>query len=181
MSKARTKRNQEDGFNPFILFITLVIVAGITILILSIVAPSKQSGTNTNTSNNTSSSSSDNSDDAAASKTPSQYEKDDDFEPDPTSINMSITKNEVVGDKYQVRVTIYEIITGDDGVCDLEMKSEEGNFIHRSANLINAGPDSTSCEGFDIKTNEITPGDYEVTITVESGERYGEIFGTIKI
>ncbi|MBQ6486402.1 hypothetical protein IJI76_01580 [Candidatus Saccharibacteria bacterium] len=185
MNKSRKKSKKDGGISFGVIFFILAFAAGITFLILSLIIPKKSNTDDTlstaiNENTTKTNNNIDNPDDAAKSKTPSQYDDTGMKKTDPNSMNMSITKNEVVDGKYQVRVTIYEILT-EPGTCELEMKSANGDYIKRSAKVINAGPDSTSCEGFDIKTEGISSGAYSFTITVTSGKHTGKVDGTIKI
>ena len=61
------------------------------------------------------------------------------------------------------------------------MKSANGDYIKRSANVIEAGADYASCEGFDIQTAGIASGNYTFAIKVTIGDRAKTLKGTINI
>lgn len=184
------KKQKKDGgssFKSMYVFLIPVFVAGITFLCLSAFIPKKTDNneddklstavnndspkSSTESKNNETEESGENPD-----KTPKQYE---DENKDTSSINASITKNEVVGGKYLLRVTIYEILNS--GSCKLHMETSHGDSLDRSADIISVGADSSSCEGFDIPVEGISNGVYNFTVSLSSGDKTGSVKGTIRI
>ena len=177
------KHKRESNFKIAYTFLILIFVAGITFLTLSVIVPSKEKGndnavntvvnkTETEKQSNTQSGNTEDPTD----KTPKQYE---DYEKDENNLNASITMNEVNNGKYTLRVTIYELLSS--GTCELEMKTNSGDSLRRSANIINTGADSSSCEGFDVLTDGISSGTYNFVVSLKSGDKTGSVEGTIKI
>jgi len=187
MKKAKKQRrsNKKSGELKFSqIFLVLVFVAGITFLGLSVFMPKKETheGETLSTVTNetekkkeTETPKNDGNDNP--DKTPKQYEGDD--ETDKKSINASITKNDVQNGKYYLRVTIYEKLG--DGTCKLHMETKQGDTIDRTANVIESGADSSTCEGFDIPTSGISAGSYDFTVTITAGEKSGVVKGIIKV
>ena len=164
----------------FYIFFILLFSIGVTFLVLSLIMPPKKKDDNTTTLTTTVNSTelSNKTDKGGESQTPKQNE--DEPKIDPSKLDVSLSKNEVRDGKYQLRVTIFEILT-ETGTCELEMKSASGDYVKRSAKTINAGPSTTSCEGFDIRIDGIASGIYDFTLTVTVGDRTGVVTGNIKI
>ena len=184
--KSQKKQKKKYGELKFgYIFLILIFVAGITFLGLSIFMPKKvktdddglSTVVNETEKKDDPSEVKEKNEGDNPEKTPKQYE--DPGETDKTKINASITKNEVVDGKYYLRITIYEILG--EGTCKLHMETDKGDSIDRSAKIIEAGADSSSCEGFDIPTSGISSGSYKFTVTMTSGKKTGTIKGTIKI
>lgn len=159
MSENRTRKSLTPLYIGFVLLFSI----GITFLILSIVIPPKTEDKTTSTTVNTT-------------------ELENKTSPSTTGDELSVTlsKNEVTNDKYSVRVTIFEVLE-ETGTCTLEMKSSKGDYVKRETKTVSAGPESTSCDGFDIKTEGIASGNYDFTLTVTVGDRSGQVKGNIKI
>ena len=190
--KKHTRKKQQSGFTFIHAFLILAFVAGITFLSLSLLFPTQKKSTDngpldtipTKTEKVSDGGSEDvgmgGNDEPVENpdKTPKQNE--DEQKTDSKKLDISITKNEVVNDKYLLRVNIYEALK-ESGTCTLEMKSSNGDYIQRTANVIEAGADYASCEGFDIPTVGIASGNYIFTIKVEIGKRSNSLTGSIKI
>ena len=174
MSKSSSKKS----LTPFYIFFVLLFSIGITFLVLSLIMPPKKNKDDTLTTTVNSTELETKVEQGGASQTPKQNE--DEHVSDSEQLDISLSKNEVKDGKYQVRVTIFEILT-ETGTCELEMKSSNGDYVKRSTKTINAGPDSTSCDGFDIKTEGIASGLYDFTLTVTVGGRSGIVTGNVKI
>lgn len=177
-------RKSESGIKFIHIFLILVFVAGITFLCLSLFVPSKKKtddNSNLNTTvNETEKKNEENKSDDSEDpdKTPSQYEGEKPT--NSSTINASITKNEVVNDVYMLRVTIYELIS--EGTCKLHMESDHGDTLDRTTNIVTIGADSSTCEeGFDIPTAGISSGKYDFNVTFVSGSKTGSVKGTINI
>ena len=181
--KSKKTDDRSSNFHLAYIFLVLFFVAGITFLALSMFLPKKQNSdddalsTTVNTTEQTSSSTSTSASDPAADKTPKQNEDGSDAAPD--SINASITMNKISGEKYMLRITIYELL--DSGSCELYMENSNGSSVKRTAKIIATGADSSSCEGFDIAKSGIEGGTYDFTVKLTSGEKSNTLKGVIKI
>ncbi len=182
----RNVRNNGSGIKFIHIFLILIFVAGMTFLCLSLFAPSKKKDEPTSTSNTVINETEKKKEEEKKEenngenpdKTPTQYEGEKPN--DSTTINASLTKNEVVEGTYMLRVTIYELIS--DGTCKLHMESANGDTIDRTTKIVTAGPDSSTCEdGFDIPTNGISSGKYDFSVTFTAGSKTGSVKGTINI
>ena len=185
-SKRKNKNNKNSSFGFIQIFLILVFVAGMTFLCLSLFTPSKvdhEDAPLNTVVNNTDQKKKETKipekkeEGENPEKTPKQNE--DTPTTDTKEINLSLTKNEVVGDKYMLRINIYEEVAN--GTCELEMKSTKGDYVKRSAKVIEAGADYASCEGFDILTSGIASGNYSFTVKVTIGDRTKSLTGNIKI
>lgn len=180
----KSKNKKSEGFGFIYIFFILVFVAGITFLGLSLFLPKKSKnddGMSTavnETIKNSNPEIDEKNNGENPDKTPKQYEEGDD-ETDKTKINASITTNEINNGKYVLRVTMYELVN--DGTCKLHMETSNGDTVDRSAKIEVIGPDSSSCDGFDIPTSGISPGNYNFTVTMTSDSKTGSVKGTIKI
>ncbi|MCR4932881.1 MAG: hypothetical protein K6A29_01670 [Lachnospiraceae bacterium] len=186
----KNRRKNKKDFSFAYILVLLAFVAGLTFLLLSIVMPpEKKDEAPLNTAVNETElkkkekeifekKEEKNEEDENPDKTPKQNE--DEPEPSKNELNVSITKNEVINGKYQLRVTIYEELR-EVGDCSLEMKSANGDYIKRTAKTINAGADSSSCEGFDISTEGIATGNYSFVLKITVGSRSNTLNGSIKI
>lgn len=179
------KKQQKSGELKFsYIFLVLVFVAGITFLTLSIFMPKKEKEDDNNPSTTINETENkDSSENVKAGegenpdKTPKQFEGDD--ETDKAKINASISINEVSGGKYTLQVMIYELLS--EGTCKLHMETNNGDSVDRSAKIVTIGPESSSCDGFEIPTSGISSGTYDFSVTMTSGTKTGSVKGTIKI
>ena len=178
------KKQKKTGFSFIHIFFISAFVAGLTFLCLSIFIPAKKTsiddGQSTVINETTSPTKESNEVVSPEDKTPKQYEDDEKTRNNPNEINASITKNEIINGKYILRVTIYELLA--DGTCTLHLENN-GNTLDRTVKIINAGADSSSCDGFDIKdiNKFLDAGTYNLTIDFESNGKKGNVKGTIKI
>jgi hypothetical protein len=189
--KKRTYKHkkQKNNFGFIHIAIILVLVAGLTILALSLFVPSKKKDNDEPKPLDTAINETekkkeekkkeeqkdegDNQD-----KTPEKYDGEKPESKD--SFNASITKNEVVSGYYKLRVNIYELVS--EGTCKLHMEANGGkDTLDRTAKIVNAGPDSSACEGFDIPTNGISSGTYKFTVTISNSSKTSTVEGTINI
>lgn len=153
----------KKNLTPLYIFFTLLFSIGITFLVLSIIIPPKKE-------NN----------DKTLTTTVNTTEDKTEKSSDSSKLNVKLSKSEVEDGKYQLRVTIPEVLN-ETGTCELEMKSSNGDYVKRSTKTISAGPETTSCDGFDIRTDGIAAGLYDFTLTVKVGDRSGTVTGNVKI
>ena len=190
--KKRTYKNkkQKNNFGVFHIFIILVLVAGLTILGLSLLMPPKKTNNDAESKpldtavNETEKKEEEEKKEEKKDegenqdKTPEKYDGEKPESKD--SFNASITKNEVVSGYYKLRVNIYELVS--EGTCKLHMEANGGkDTLDRTAKIVNAGPDSSACEGFDIPTNGISSGTYKFTVTISNSSKTSTVEGTINI
>lgn len=176
----RNARNPESGIKFIHIFLILIFVAGITFLCLSLFVPSKKKddGPTLGTAVNETEKKNEQKDENNPDKTPAQYEGEKPN--DASTINASLTKNEVVNGTYMIRITIYELIN--DGTCKLHMESDKGDTLDRTTKIVTIGSDSSTCEeGFDIPVSGISSGKYDFSVTFSSGSKTGSVKGTINI
>lgn len=171
------KKHTRKSLAPFYIGFVLLFSIGLTFLVLSIVMPPKTEEDTLSTTIN-STELENKIEQGGADQTPKQNE--DSSKTDSSTLDISLSKNEVVNGTYQIRVTIFEVLT-ETGTCKLEMESSSGDYVRREAKTINAGPETTSCDGFDIKAEGISSGTYNFTLTVTAGDRKGSVTGNIKI
>ena len=112
-SKRKNKNNKNSSFGFIQIFLILVFVAGMTFLCLSLFTPSKANHddeplntvvNNTDQKKKETKIPEKKEDGENPEKTPKQNE--DAPTTDAKEINLSLTKNEVVGDKYMLRINI---------------------------------------------------------------------------
>ena len=182
MKNSKKAKKQSGELNFGYIFLILIFVAGITFLGLSIFMPKKNKGNNNTLStvvNETEKKDTPESKNEGEDpeKTPKKYEDDD--ETDGSNINASITVNDVSDGKYTLQIMIYGLLS--EGTCKLHMETANGDTVDRNAKIVTAGPDSSSCDGFNISTSGISSGTYNFTVSLTSGSKTGSVKGTIKI
>ena len=94
-------------------------------------------------------------------------------------IDADIAINDVSDGTYTLQISIYDLINT--GSCKLHMESANGDMIDRTAKIVTIGPDSSSCDGFEIPTSDINPGKYNFTVIMTSGNKTGSVKGEIAI
>lgn len=73
----------------------------------------------------------------------------------------------------QVRIsTLIEAVTNT-GTCTLIL-SKDGVVVTKQSN-IQAGPSSSTCEGFTISTSELSSGGWQATVKVQIGDKTGSV------
>lgn len=119
-------------------------------------------------------------------KTPQQY--DDTSSNDDSSNSSDTAKNNITGtvnfasvanSKLTIRVTIDQHLTS--GSCTLTLtNSATGKTYTASADIVD-NPSSATCQGFDVPTNKLSSGDWNINIGVTSNDNEGTITGQVKI
>ena len=190
----RTKKHYKKSKVKFgYIFLILVFVIGITFVTLSLFMPKKMKIEEDNDDpvstaiNQTEKEQQERQSDAEKiakqpsnddpEKTPKQYEAEKTQSKE--KIDSEIAINEVADGIYTLQVSIYELLN--EGSCKLHMESANGDMVDRTAKIVSIGPDSSSCDGFEIPTSGIAPGNYNFVITMTSGTKSGSLKGTIKI
>ena len=84
----------------------------------------------------------------------------EDSDATPTTANITITASNQNGSVYQVRTLIS--VVAREGTCTLKMT--RGTETVAKSSGVQAGPSSSTCQGFDVPTEELSPGKWEMTI-----------------
>lgn len=94
-----------------------------------------------------------------------------------TTIPMRITASSQNGDVYQLRTLIEQVVTN--GTCTLTL-TKSGTKVTKSAPT-QALAQSSTCQGFDIPVSELSPGTWQVAISLSGAGITGSTSGTIDI
>lgn len=89
----------------------------------------------------------------------------------------TLTTANISRDKLVIRVNIDQFLTS--GKCILNLKSTTST-IREEANIITSASTST-CEGFDIPTSELSSGKWNIEILLNSNNKTGKITGEIDV
>lgn len=173
-----------------------ILIAAIALLILAAIAlgamaytktgpfaNSSQQDTASNTSNTTPSTPSDNTDTnntnetTPTEKTPVSNQPSDDGTAPENTVTASITAANQNGNTLQIRTLIESVDTN--GTCSLTLLKGTSK-VTRSAD-IQALASSSTCKGFDIPTSSLSPGEWELTITIKLTNKQATVTKTITI
>lgn len=94
-----------------------------------------------------------------------------------TSIPVIISAASQNGSMLQVRSLIQSVIS--DGTCSLEL-SHNGQKVSKSSG-VQAMSSSSTCQGFDIPTSELSPGTWTIQLTISAKEGTGVATRTVDI
>jgi len=84
---------------------------------------------------------------------------------------VTVTIPSIMSSDGQVRIsTLIEAVTND-GTCTLSL-SKDGTVVTKQSG-IQAGPSSSTCKGFTIPTSELSSGQWQATIQVQTGNEMG--------
>ena len=189
--KKRTYKNkkQKSSFGFLHIFVILALAAGITIICMSLLMPPKKKETDDPKPLDTAVNETEQKqreektkeekkeEGENPDKTPEKYDGENKVSKE--TFNASITKSEIVNGKFILRVSIYELVN--DGTCKLHMEEKHGSMLDQTAKIVNAGPDSSACEGFDIPVDGIASGSYTYTVTMTNGQKTTVLNGSIAI
>ena len=89
-------------------------------------------------------------------------------------IRLSISQSG--GSPLQIRVLITELLT--DGRCQLRLTKPGSTAIEQSVDLFTA-PHYTTCQGFSVPDQQLSSSAWTATVTVQSGQRTGQVRTTI--
>jgi hypothetical protein len=89
----------------------------------------------------------------------------EDEAPQSTSTSMQITSLNQTSDTLQIRTLIQDVWAS--GSCELRMTKEGVDILRKAA--IQALPSSSTCQGFDIPLDELSRGEWSVTINASNG------------
>ena len=180
------KKKQTKNFSFVYILLILIAVAGLTVLVMSFLVPPKKKDTETTPMNTAINETEKKQEEKKKEekidngenpdKTPEKYDGENPISSD--SFNASINRNEVSNGKVVIRVGVYELV---EGTCTLHMETSDGSTVDRTAKLVNAGPDSSACEGFDIPVDGIAKGTYKFTVTIKNDAKKSVLNGVITI
>ena len=180
------KKKQTKNFSFVYILLILIAVAGLTILVMSFLVPPKKKDVDTTPMNTTINETEKKQEEKKKEekidngenpdKTPEKYDGENPISSD--SFNASINRNEVSNGKVVIRVGVYELV---EGTCTLHMETTDGSTVDRTVKLVNAGPDSSACEGFDIPVDGIAKGTYKFTVTIKNDAKKSVLNGVITI
>ena len=86
---------------------------------------------------------------------------------DKKSINMEITATNQTDSILQIRTLIQTVINT--GECSLSMKGPDGAAYNAKAD-VQALASSSTCKGFDISLDQLTPGAWTITVSFDNDE-----------
>lgn len=92
-------------------------------------------------------------------------------------IQITLTANGRNGDIYQVRYLIESAVTS--GVCRLTLTKGSQAFSQEADIQVLGG--SSTCAGFNVPFSSLSPGEWEASLTVTSGDRTGVSTETISV
>ena len=180
------KKKQTKNFSFVYILLILIAVAGLTVLVMSFLVPPKKKDIDTTPMNTVINETEKKQEEKKKEetiksgenpdKTPEKYDGENPISDD--SFNASINRNEVSNGKVVIRVGVYELV---EGTCTLHMETTDGSTVDRTAKLVNAGPDSSACEGFDIPVDGIAKGTYKFTVTIKNDAKKSVLNGVITI
>lgn len=93
------------------------------------------------------------------------------------SLTGVITYTGVTDGTLMIRTTINQTIST--GTCRLTL-SKGSKTVTRDSGIAQ-NPSSSTCQGFDVSTAELGSGKWNITITITSGDRSGELKGNVTI
>lgn len=180
------KKKQTKNFSFVYTLLILIAVAGLTVLVMSFLVPPKKKDVDTTPMNTAINETEKKQEEKKKEetidngenpdKTPEKYDGETPISSD--SFNASINRNEVSNGKVVIRVGVYELV---EGTCALHMETTDGSTVDRTAKLVNAGPDSSACEGFDIPVDGIAKGTYKFTVTIKNDAKKSVLNGVITV
>jgi len=88
-----------------------------------------------------------------------------------------ITSTNISYEILTIRTQINELLP--EGTCSLVLSNSQKSLT-RNSNLINSAT-SSSCYGFDVPISELANGNWQIKITISSGQRIGIISGEVVI
>ena len=94
------------------------------------------------------------------------------------SLTGAITYIGVTGSTLIVRLSINQYLGS--GSCHLSLIKDGAEYYSASTNIV-ASASTSTCQGFDIPTNELSPGVYTAKIGLSSGDKTGLITGEVSL
>ena len=97
--------------------------------------------------------------------------------PPTNTITGSINYKNIANGKLILRTTINQALKS--GSCVLTLTSG-GRSVTKNTNIVQ-NPSSSSCAGFDVPLSELSPGRWDITITITSDGKSGTIGGVVSL
>lgn len=95
----------------------------------------------------------------------------------PINPAITITASNQNGSIYQVRTLINVVVS--DGTCTLTLTN--GNHTVAKSSGVQANPSSSTCQGFDVPVSELSPGDWDLTVTFSNETHQAKTSKTVTI
>lgn len=95
-----------------------------------------------------------------------------------TTVPVTITATNVSSSLFQIRALIES--TTSTGTCTLSMQGPNGKTYSATAG-IQVGPNSATCQGFDVPTSSLSSGNWQATITFTSDTQTGSASKAVAI
>ena len=86
-------------------------------------------------------------------------------------VELTVTSAMKVESTLKVSTLISALDTS--GTCKITISDLNGTVLHTSTVGVQALSSTSTCKGFDIPASDIQEGNYKVTVTFESGAKYG--------
>lgn len=77
-----------------------------------------------------------------------------------------------------IRTTIDQLLAS--GTCTLTL-SKSGQAVTKTANIVQGGASSSSCDGFNVPVAELGSGKWNIQVNIESGDRKGSFNSEVTI
>lgn len=97
--------------------------------------------------------------------------------PPPSNVSVQTSASGQNGSTYQLRYLIESVVN--DATCTLTLK--KGSAVVTKTSKTQALPQSSTCQGFDIPTTELSPGTWEMTLIVTGENITGSTSSTIRV
>ena len=97
--------------------------------------------------------------------------------PDTGTVSISITAANQNGAKLQVRALIYDVVST--GECTLTLKNGSTAVVKKSN--VQALSSSSACQGFDVPTSELSPGNWSIEVTYQGEKGKGVAQSSVTI
>lgn len=111
-------------------------------------------------------------------KTPIQNDSVDSSKQNRSQLQVAITSAQQNGSKVSIRTLIESVTTG---TCNLSMKNASSSETISKQASIQALSNSSTCEGFDIPTSELSDGTWKFTVTVKTSSASGSASGSVEV
>lgn len=121
---------------------------------------------------------SDNENRSPIDKTPIQYESPKNPIP-PDQLTGVINYKSVADGKLVIRNTINQSISG--GSCEMVMTHQSTRKVVTKNAPIVVNPHSSTCQGFDISTSELSSGSWDINITITGDGKKGTLKDSVSI
>ena len=133
---------------------------------------------NTDDSNTPDQNTSDDAESEPANHVPPKYDTPDDTA-EPAGLTGVISHASVRNNNLIVRTTINQFLSSGD--CTLTLtRGSDGKTVTKKTAIV-AGPSTSSCDGFDVPTEELGSGNWNIVINLKSDDKQGRLTETVSI